>query len=63
MKMKAKKATGPDGIRPRLLKSCAPVQDCEVPLEHEPEAGKSANAVENLLRVTSTKEPSPKGLH
>ena len=39
---------------------CRPaVQDCGVYLQHEPEAWKSATAVENLLCGTNTKDPSP----
>ena len=36
------------------------LQDCGLHLLHEPEAGKSATAMENLQCGTSTKDPSPK---
>ena len=46
---------------PQVL--CRPaVQDCGIYIQPEPEAGKSATAVENLLRGTCTKDPSPKRL-
>ena len=45
-----------------LCRSAVLWNSCGIYLQHEPEAGKSATAVENLLRSTCTKDPSPKRL-
>ena len=57
--IRQKPCRGPTDTSCILCRSA--VQDCWVHLQ-QPEAGKSATAVENLLHVTSAKDPSPNRL-